>query len=58
MGKKSKIVLQEKYGKGNVINKTEVLRLVKENIEKITIELRERTLYDDKTEGLLIEIRY
>lgn len=56
--KKASIVYQEKYIKGNVINKHEMLRLITENIDKITIEMRERTSYSDKTEGIVIEVRY
>lgn len=56
--KKASIVYQEKYKKGNVINKQEMLRSITENFDKITIEMRERTAYSDKTEGIVIEIRY
>jgi hypothetical protein len=55
---KPKLVYQEKYKKGNVINKTEMLRLITENIDKITIEMRERTAYSDKTEEIVISVRY
>lgn len=49
---------QEKYKKGNVINKNEVLRLITENIDKITIEMRSRTAFSDETEEMVISIRY
>ncbi len=52
------INLREKYKKGTVVNKQEVLRLISENIDKITIEMRERTAYSDNTEELTISIRY
>lgn len=59
MGKeKVTINYQEKYKKGNVINKKEMLRLITENIDKITIEMRERTAYSDKTEEIVISVRY
>jgi hypothetical protein len=56
--KKASIVYQEKYKKGSVINKQEMLRLITENIDKIIIEMRERTVYSDKTEGIVIEVRF
>ena len=52
------INLREKYKKGSVINKQEILRMVTENIDKIIIELRERTAYSDNTEEVVISIRY
>lgn len=55
---KAKLTYQEKYKKGNVVNKREILRMITENIDKITIELRERTAYDDKTEEMVISVRY
>lgn len=55
---KATINYQEKYGKGNVINKNEMLRLISENIDKITIEMRERTAYSDKTEEIVISVRF
>lgn len=55
---KTKVTYQEKYKKGNVINKKEMLRLITENIDKITIEMRERTAYSDKTEEIVISVRY
>lgn len=55
---KATIVYQEKYYKGNVINKQEMLRLISENIDKITMEMRERTAYSDKTEEIVISVRY
>jgi hypothetical protein len=55
---KTKVTYQEKYKKGNVINKKEMLRLITENIDKITIEIRERTAYSDKTEEIVISVRY
>lgn len=56
--KKTKVNHQEKYKKGNVINKNEMLRLITENIDKITIEMRERTAYSDNTEEIIISVRY
>lgn len=58
MTKKSKIVYQEKYNKGSVIDKHEVKRLLNENLDKIVIEIRERTIYSDDTEGIVIELRF
>lgn len=55
---KTTIKLQEKYKKGVNINKPEVVKLITENIDKITMELRERTAYSDNTEELVISIRY
>ncbi len=55
---KAKLTYQEKYKKGNVVNKKEILRLITENIDKITIEMRERTAYSDKTEEMVISVRY
>ncbi len=52
------IIYQEKYKKGNVINKQEMLRVIKQNIDKITIEMRERTKYSDETEEMVISVRY
>lgn len=55
---KTTINYQEKYKKGNRISKEEVLRLMTENIEKIRVELRERTAYSDNTEEIVISVRY
>jgi hypothetical protein len=60
MAKKDKTTIkyQEKYYKGTVIDKEEILRLISDNIDKITIEIRERTAYSDKTEEIVISVRY
>ena len=55
---KPKLIYQKKYKKGNVINKKEMLKLITENIDKITIEMRERTKYSDDTEEIIISVRY
>lgn len=58
MAKNNKIVYQEKYKKGSVVNKHEVKRILDENLDKIVVEIRERTKYSDDTEGLVVEIRF
>jgi len=58
MAKKSKIVYQEKYKKGSVVNKHEVKRILDENLDKILVEIRERTKYSDNTEGIVVELRF
>lgn len=58
MAKKSKIVLQQKYKKGVIANKTEIQRMINENIDKIVVELRETIKYDDGTESVVVEIRF
>lgn len=55
---KVSINYQEKYKKGVVVDKNEILRLISENINEITIEMRERTAYSDKTEEIIISVRY
>jgi hypothetical protein len=55
---KVSIVYQEKYKKGNIINKDEMKRLINDNIDAIKMEMRERTKYSDGTEGITIEVRY
>lgn len=55
---KAKVVYQEKYNKGCTINKSEMKRLIDENLNKITMEIRERKKYSDNTEGIVIEVRY
>lgn len=55
---KTKVVYQEKYNKGCTINKSEMKRLIDENINTITMEIRERKKYSDNTEGIVIEVRY
>jgi phage-related protein len=57
-GRKNNFLYQEKYKKGTIVNKREILRMISENIDKITIEMRERTVYLDKQEGIVIEVRY
>ena len=58
MAKKAKMVLQEKYKKGVIANKTEIQRIINENIDKIVVELRETIKYDDGTESVVVEIRF
>jgi len=55
---KTTIVYQEKYKKGVFLNKEEVKRMIDENIDKMSMEMRERKKYSDGTEGLVLEIRY
>lgn len=55
---KAKVILQEKYKKGVVVDKNEIKRMIDENIEKIVIEIRETLKYSDGTEGIVIEIRF
>lgn len=55
---KSKIIYREKYYKGNVVNSLEIKRMVDENIDDMTMEMRERTKYVDGTEGIVVELRY
>jgi len=55
---KTKVVYKENYNKGTIINKTEMKRLIDENFDKITMEIRQRTKYSDDTEGIVIEVRY
>lgn len=54
----AKQLIKEKFKKGVVVNKTEMKRLIDENFDKITMEIRERVRYSDDTEGITIEIRY
>jgi hypothetical protein len=51
MGNRAKtmVMCQEKYRKGTIINKKEMKRLIDENFDKITMEMRERTKYSDGT---------
>jgi len=53
-----KVVYQENYNKGSIINKNEMKRLIDENFDKIIMEIRQRTKYSDGTEGIVIEVRY
>lgn len=55
---KAKAIYQEKYKKGTMVDKNEVKRLIDENIDKITMEMKERSKYSDGTEGIVIEIRF
>jgi hypothetical protein len=55
---KTKVVYQESYNKGSIINKSEVKRLIEENFDKIVMEIKQRTKYSDDTEGIVVEIRY
>jgi hypothetical protein len=55
---KPRVILQEKYKKGVVVDKNEIKRMVDENIEKIVVEIRETLKYSDGTEGIVIEIRF
>lgn len=52
------IVYQEKYKKGVFLNKEEVKRMIDDNIDKMTMDMKERKKYSDGTEGLVLEIRY
>lgn len=56
--KNPKIIVKAKYKKGNVINKHNMLKLINDNIDKITIEMRERTVYLDNTEEIIISVKY
>ena len=55
---KTVVTYQEKYKKGVFVNKEEVKRMIDDNIEKMTMEMKERKKYSDGTEGLVLEIRY
>ena len=55
---KTVITYQEKYKKGVFVNKEEVKRMIDDNIDKMTMEMKERKKYSDGTEGLVLEIRY
>ena len=55
---KGKIKYQEKYKKGNVIDKTKTLHLLTENIDKITFEIRERTVYHDDVEEMVLSVKF
>jgi len=56
MANKPKIVYREKYYNGTVVNKSEIQRLINENIDKITTEIKERTKYQDGKETIVIKI--
>ena len=56
MANKPKIVYREKYYNGTVVNKSEIQRLANENIDKITMEIKERTKYQDGKESIVIKI--
>ena len=56
MANKPKIVYREKYYNGTVVNKSEIWRLINENIDKITTEIKERTKYQDGKETIVIKI--
>ena len=47
MANKPKIVYSEKCYNGMVVNKSEIQRLINENIDKITTGIKERTKYRD-----------
>ena len=55
---KTKVVYQENYKKGSIINKSEMKRIIDENFDKITMEIKQRTKYSDDTDGIVIEVRY
>lgn len=55
---KTNIKYREKYNKGRTVNKKEILRLMTENLDKMVIEMRERSSYSDGTEELIISIRF
>lgn len=55
--KKVSITYQEKYKKGSIIDKQEILNFITENIDNITIEIREITKYSDKKESMVIYIK-
>ena len=56
MANKPKIVYREKYYNGTAVNKSEIQRLINENIDKITTEIKERTKYQDGKESIVIKI--
>ena len=56
MANKPKIVYREKYYNGTAVNKSEIQRLINENIDKITTEIKERTKYQDGKETIVIKI--
>ena len=55
--KKVSITYQEKYKKGSIIDKQEMLKFITENIDNIIIEIREVTKYSDRTESIVICIK-
>jgi len=56
--KKRKIFYQEKYKKGIVIDKNEIKKIFDDNFDDIIIEIREKIIYSDKTEGVVIELKF
>lgn len=57
--KKPKIKYQEKYRKGSVIlDNDEVKKIMEDNQEKMVIEMRERTIYDNGDESMVIELKF
>lgn len=58
MSSNKKLIYQEKYRKGTFINERKILKLLTDNINKVSIEIRQKTISTDKGESLLIEIHF
>jgi hypothetical protein len=55
---KTKVIYQENYKAGIVIDKFELKRLIDENLHKIRMEIKQRTKYSDETEEIVVKIRF
>jgi hypothetical protein len=51
---KERMTIQEKYRKGVIIDKNKVSDLIKDNFDKIEIELRERSVYPGSEEIMIV----
>lgn len=53
-----KLIYLEKYRKGTFVDKRQILKLMTDNIDKLSIEARQKTISTDKGESLVIEIHF
>jgi len=53
-----KLIYQEKYRKGTFVDKRQILKAMTENIDKLTIEAREKTISTGKGESIVIEVHF
>jgi hypothetical protein len=55
---KEKFILNEKYRKGTFVDKRQILKLMTDNINRLSIEARERTISTDNGESIVIEVHF
>ncbi len=54
---KPKAIYKEKYNKGTMLENKQVLDILKTKKKDVSIEIRERSYFDDESETMIIEVK-